>query len=305
MGSKSLAMDWQERLADSAIKRFFCKKDIKRFVYSLLPNEQFLSRPIFILGCGRSGTTILGELLGHHYQLAYLNEPREIWQVIPQTDVWSAMAPSRGGTLALSEGVVPSITKKKVRRLFAAEVRMRKGQRLLEKLPENSFRVRMIAEIFPDALFINTIRNGLDVAYSIERLAKADKWWGNKNYKWLMLKQYAYEAGYSEEIRHCNDHLTMGLLEWRMSVDAVRVALQNVSPEHHMVVRYEDLIVDPLSLCGALEKFIGLERSEEMRSFALNNIKRKTKPYGMENITNSMKKIAGNLFESLGYGALD
>ncbi|RJQ28249.1 sulfotransferase [Candidatus Parcubacteria bacterium] len=300
--SKNIAGDWQERLADGAFRRFFSKKGIKRFVYSFLPNEKFLSRPIFILGCGRSGTTILGKMLGHHYQLTYLNEPRDIWQVIPQTDIWSEKAPSRGGKLALSEGIVPSNTKK-VRRLFAAEVRMRKGQRLLEKLPENSFRVKMITEIFPDALFINTIRNGLDVACSIERLAKEDKWWGNKNYKWIVLKQHAYETGYSEEVQYCNDHFTRGLLEWRMSVDAVRIALLSVPPEHHMEVRYEDLLVDPLPLCDTLEKFIGLERSEEMRSFALDHIKRKTKPYDMGKMTCGMKKIAGNLFESLGYGS--
>jgi hypothetical protein len=36
-----------------------------------------LTRPVFIVGCGRSGTTILGEMLGRHPQLAYLNEPRQ------------------------------------------------------------------------------------------------------------------------------------------------------------------------------------------------------------------------------------
>ena len=73
-----------------------------RQAVQLLPGTGALVRPVFIVGCGRSGTTALGEVLGRHPLLAYLNEPRDIWLYEPRTDIWSAKAGARGGRLRLS-----------------------------------------------------------------------------------------------------------------------------------------------------------------------------------------------------------
>ena len=37
------------------------------------------NHPIFIVGTGRSGTTILGKILSVHKQVAFLNEPKALW----------------------------------------------------------------------------------------------------------------------------------------------------------------------------------------------------------------------------------
>jgi hypothetical protein len=38
--------------------------------------------PLFVVGCGRSGTTILGNLIGIHPGVTYLNEPYHLWAAI-------------------------------------------------------------------------------------------------------------------------------------------------------------------------------------------------------------------------------
>ena len=35
--------------------------------------------PVFLIGCGRSGTTILGERVDRHPPVTYLYEPRAPW----------------------------------------------------------------------------------------------------------------------------------------------------------------------------------------------------------------------------------
>jgi hypothetical protein len=69
--------------------------NIARSVYSSLPFPG-LERPVFIIGCGRSGTTILGATLAQHQLVTYLNEPCHLWfSAYPETDIWD------------TEGVLP------------------------------------------------------------------------------------------------------------------------------------------------------------------------------------------------------
>ena len=49
---------------------------------------QNVDRPVFIVGVGRSGTTLLGNILGIHRHVGFLNEPRAVWDVIePNHDI--------------------------------------------------------------------------------------------------------------------------------------------------------------------------------------------------------------------------
>ena len=55
---------------------------ISEFLKNILFNlkkHQYSFNPVFIIGCGRSGTTILGKTLSSHPEIKYLNERRDLW----------------------------------------------------------------------------------------------------------------------------------------------------------------------------------------------------------------------------------
>eukprot|EP00913_Durusdinium_trenchii_P035603 g33317.t2 len=68
-------------------------------------------RVCYIVGCGRSGSTILAEILSHYSSVVFLNEPRQLWLPLVPLDVWSTKATGRlqpevaGGEAALGEAM--------------------------------------------------------------------------------------------------------------------------------------------------------------------------------------------------------
>src|SRR6185436_2775660 len=48
-------------------------------IISFLPQIKKVESPIFIIGTGRSGSTLLGMLLSMHKRIGFLNEPKALW----------------------------------------------------------------------------------------------------------------------------------------------------------------------------------------------------------------------------------
>ncbi len=70
-------------LEQEALIRFFGLCEIPHFEY----------QPVFIVGCPRSGTSLLGLIISQYQGIFVLHEPREAWfNAIPQTDIWSSRA---------------------------------------------------------------------------------------------------------------------------------------------------------------------------------------------------------------------
>jgi len=274
---------------------------LMRMGAQLLPGTRALIRPVFIIGCGRSGTTVLGHVLGKHPSLAFLNEPRDIWLYEPRTDIWSARARVRGGRLRLVGADVEPAAAAKIRRAFAAEVRLQRAERLVEKLPINAFRVGYLAGMFPDALFVHLIRNGLDVAASIARQAEHAQWFGCEGYKWRLLADCARERGEVGLVGLCADGFRRGLLEWRLSMSAALDDLAKLSTERQLEIRYERLVEQPVEVCQRLEAFVGIGHEPAMAAFARAELGRRSPPPDPIPLPPDAQRIAGDLLGRLGY----
>jgi len=113
--------------------------------------EQEVHDPAFIIGLGRSGTTVLGSLLSVHPEIGFLNEPKLIWNLIcPTEDVIGSY--SRGSAhYRLEANQATTTLKRRARKIFATYLRCIGRTRLLEKYPEQVFRMDFVKEIFPDA----------------------------------------------------------------------------------------------------------------------------------------------------------
>ena len=265
---------------------------LARYLYALLPCPE-ISRPVFIIGCGRSGTTILGETLSRHPQIAYLNEPRHLWlYAYPQTDIWAGA--SGAAKLLLTEADAEPSRSRIIRRLLRFEALIKGRPLLLEKLPAHCFHLGFLLRIFPAARFIHLRRNGLEVARSIAIVAEHGNWHGEDGHKWTLLAQYAQE---SEKTRGlpalCRSSVDQGLLEWRLSTEAALQGLQGLPKETVFELDYEDLLGRPAETLAAIQAFLGLEDAPEVGRFALASIARKSPKLGLDAVAESDRLIGG------------
>lgn len=120
--------------------------------------EPFLDRPIVVVGAPRSGTTVLGQLLGYHPALAHLEEPRLTWRY----------GNDRKSDMLSPHDARPEVCQH-IRSTFAAAVRNANRQRLIEKTPSNSLRMGFVDRVLPGCLFVHIIRDGVESTLAIHR----------------------------------------------------------------------------------------------------------------------------------------
>jgi hypothetical protein len=239
-----------------------------------------LDRPMFIIGCGRSGTTIFARSLGQHEAVAYLNEPRLLWKAaFPRSDISSRFARRLEGSLLLGEADWHPANAELLRFFFARELQRKRKARLCEKTPGNEFRLELMRRIFPNARYLWIIRQGHQVARSIQKLADRATgdfgWYGFKDYKWRQLEKVCREAaGHRELPSLCRDNFDRGLLEWRVSVD-VAAAFFGRHPELPVLqIRFEDLTADPIGTLQSVGEFAELTYSPRLLHWAAENIRK-------------------------------
>lgn len=261
------------------------------------------SRPVFLVGCGRSGTTILGTVLGRHPQITYLNEPRDVWtKAYPETDIWSADAGARRGRMHLTAADTTPRQTRALRAAFAREVRRSGRPQLVEKLPINAFRLEFIQAAFPDARFLVLLRNGIEVARSIERECARGAWYGADDYKWRQLATYADARPDTRGLpARCRTPYERGLLEWRLSVAAALEFAAALPATCRLQVTYESLVEDPAGTIAVIERFIGVPEDAGVHAFAVKEIGRRSPEAAAGTIPAGTPDLAGPLLDRLGY----
>jgi len=196
--------------------------------------------PVFIIGCARSGTSILGELVGQHPEVAYMFEAS--W-------AWEAGGRGENGSDRLTEAhVTPEVAWLVRQRL---EKRLTTGSVLVEKNPRTSLRVPFVRALFPDARFVHIIRDGRDVACSLVPGCGGDEWRHLKPPSWQELR-----VDYSGVRRTAR--------VWR---DVLEIALADLETAPHMTIRYEDLIADPRREAERVLGFLELGPTAEVERF--------------------------------------
>lgn len=116
--------------------------------------------PIIVVGSPRSGTTLLGNLLAAHAQVAYWEEPRTIWS---QGNAWRSDD-------ALDESDLTATIGDKIDRRFAKFVAASRCEKFAEKTPSNTLRLRFIHALYPNSRVIHLIRDGRAVVASMLRM---------------------------------------------------------------------------------------------------------------------------------------
>lgn len=248
-----------------------------------ISNRQFkpVQKPVFILGTGRSGTTILGIVLSMHRDVGYLNEPKAIWHLIhPQEDVIGSYSKTQGIFRLTSEDATDEMCQSAMQ-LFGAYLTSTFSRRLVDKYPELIFRVEFVRTLFPDARFVLLVRNGWDTCRSIaawsDRLGvrvdgEMHDWWGVNDRKWHLIVEQLVEtdpvfSGIAGEIKQFDRHLDRAVVEWMVTMQEGLRLMQESAKGIHLV-RFEDLTLEPDKTLTALCDFCELPTDPTFLAYA-------------------------------------
>ena len=215
---------------------------------------------LFVVGCPRSGTTLLQRMLDGHPQLAVANDthfiPKAIGQVDPGVD--PPMTPAllqavreykRFPRLGLPEAAVDSAAENArtysqfVSALYAAFAQMHDKPLGGEKTPDYVRELPRLHALFPWAKIIHLVRDGRDVALSA--------------LEWAREGPGRFELWAAQPVAVC-------ALWWRWQVSTGRQDGANLPRDCYREIQYEDLVSQPEESLRALADFLELPFSPRM-----------------------------------------
>lgn len=236
-----------------------------------LPQLRQVREPVFIIGMGRSGTTVLGKILSMHRDVGFLNEPKALWQAVhPDVDVVGNYSGGPARYRLTAEDADPGVVSR-AHKLFGAYLAAVFSRRLVDKYPELVFRTPFVRAIFPDAKFILIVRNGWDACVSIAEWSRRNRvvttagvqdWWGVNQRKWTLLQSElvasdpAFE-GLRSLVAGLHRPPDMAAVEW---IVTMREGLRRAAEERDrlLMLKYEDLASRPRDSLAHIADFAGL-----------------------------------------------
>jgi omega-hydroxy-beta-dihydromenaquinone-9 sulfotransferase len=283
-----------------------------------------IERPIFIVGCGRSGTTILYEILSAHPQIASFSNYTERWPRIPQLALLShlrrfqrvrrsnsrfapkptegyALWDSCGGRSAMArnaplvEADVTETEAQCVKKLIRNHLRYQNAVRFLNKNTRNSRRLRYLKEIFPDAAFIHVLRDPRATAGSLVRVS----WWMDLPLWWADNQTPRQLTALGQQ------HAVLAAKHWRSVIERLLADSKTLSSNQYLEVRYEAFIDSPTDVVARILDFCEIPRSERLtqaltdRPLISANVKFRAQFTPPE--LDAMNNVFGALAGELGY----
>lgn len=254
------------------------------YIFRSFPALRRVKAPVFILGTGRSGTTILGIVLSMHKDVGFLNEPKAVWAGIRSDEDLIGNYNRNQARYRLYETDASAADRQGAERVFGAYLRLGLVTRLVEKYPEMIFRTAYLRAIFPDAQFLFLSRSGVATCGSIRDWSKRygmgasgerHDWWGANDRKWhLLVEQIVPE--HPDLMEHVEkmaalDHEGRAAVEWIVTMREGMDLMETDFP-HTLHVPYEALCADPKKWARRLEGFLGLEPDKTFQLFAAETL---------------------------------
>jgi hypothetical protein len=252
---------------------------------SSITRQLSVTKPVFIVGTGRCGSTAFHRVMGVHPQLMWLSGFAQEFPTHPEWNRWAVTATGSslvrklfGKRLKPGENygfwyahaygfaepgrdlVAADVTPRVRRQLHSVFERMvtERRNRILIKLTGWS-RIGFLNEVFPDAKFIHIVRDGRAVASSYLHINEWQwrGWYGPSSWRYGPLSpedQAAWEAS-------GRSFIALAGIQWRLHTRAIEAARAGVDESRYLQVRYEDYCADPSATCRQVLDFAELDHA--------------------------------------------
>jgi hypothetical protein len=238
-----------------------------KHAFTALPAAPAPVRPVLVIGCHRSGTTLLHDALARSPELASLGDEAPV--------LWEAFHhPSRHGWSSNALGA-EDVTEDERKWVYRVVQAVAGGLRFLEKTPSNCLRIPYLNALFPDATFVFLRRRAADNVNALMegwrarprfvtyRLPEPLEGLGERNGHewsfvlvsgWRELRNASLEEICARQYVECNE----AILRARAELEPTRV----------VDVAYENLVERPSEEIGRMFAELGLSFAGEPVRFA-------------------------------------
>ncbi len=278
-----------------------------------IKHEHLLEKPIILFGSGRSGTTIISEILFQHEDLAWHSNYQEIFPTLPQVNYlrqlfdnklwrlvkfWNFVGVSKntrqnrsrqllnlaifspierynfwekitGPRIDFSRGFLLDTQatpeeRTYIRSMLAKQVKYQGRKRLIMKFTGPA-RLEYLHSIFPDAIFVNIVR---------EPIATVRSWlevgfWQTKgiNRLWWVGAYTPEEEQEAETLK--NDPALITAFQYKKLMDTTEYEINKLGLEVYES-HYEDFVKDPNGFIQKLMTYMQLPASAHVEAYLKN-----------------------------------
>lgn len=289
-------------------------------------NEQLLQKPVIIFGTGRSGTTVISDIIFQHEDLAWHNNWQELfprsaavnylrrafdnklWHIqgmntqnnkslvnkilfrpIERYHFWEVLTGSRidfSRGFLLNEKATEE-EKQRIRAHFAKMVKYQKRKRLAFKLTGPA-RMEYLMSLFPDAQFVQITREPVATIRS----------WMEIHWSHQMTDQLWWDGAYTDAEKQRatelkNDPPLFIAAQYKKLMETTAYEIKKMQPEIY-TLPYEDFIKDPKNAIGNLMRFLQLPASvlvdEYMKKIAVKDRNNRAAKSVRTNLDDDTKK---------------
>jgi hypothetical protein len=233
------------------------------------PGAARMNPYVFIVGCPRSGTTLLRRMLNAHPEIAITRETHWLPSVYldgvgltPEGFVTPELIPILEGSPRFSKlGISTQILRELVSAsepihysnfvsaLFDLYGGLQNKPLVGDKTPGYVRRIRLMHSLWPNARFVHLIRDGRDNCLSaIDWKDKADGF----------TRRFSTWA---------DDPISTAAVWWKWHVELGREAAQTLPEKLYHEVRYEGLVADPVKECALLCEFLEVPYTHALITF--------------------------------------